>query len=342
VTEEGERPRRNGPRKAWGRAREIAFRPTLPTEQSEPRGTLLLVLTIRGSRRLVRRLGEDRIQPRAAALAFHTLLAIVPLLAVSFAILDLVGGASGLQAALDFLASRYLPPSAGQAVDAVLPLLEDLDFDAVGVVGLVTLLPIVIALVAQVELCLTDIFRTRRPKRLRRLLVYAALVIVIPLGAVLTVRYTPQIDPLSVAERIAGPFVVTWIALWLVFRYLPGTRVRSGAAAGGAALAALLLSLAKAGFGLWASQLAHSWHVVWGAVAFVPMVLVWVFVAWWLVLLGAEVAAVIQELMIAMEAPTPSPRRRIRARRWVRPRRRRRARAVRRRQRETMERITER
>jgi len=316
-------------RRAWSRARQIAQRPTLPDRGAEPKGTLFLVLLIRGSRRLLARVLEDGIQPRAAALSFHTLLAIVPVLAVAFGLIDAFGGDAAPAAVVKFLAERYFPSITADAVNAIVPLVESANFEAVGLIGVIALLPVMIAVVSQVEIALADIFRTRRPKRLRRILAYAVLVTVAPVGTVLTVRYTPpHLDPLGLLDRYGGPTVALWLILYLVFRFLPGTRVRNRAALGGAALSSIGLVFGKALFGFYAVRLAHAVHVVWGAIAFVPLVLLWVFVAWCIVLLGAEVAAVIQEIIEAVEAPRASRRRRHRPRSWQDRRQRRLLRAV--------------
>jgi membrane protein len=257
-----------------------------------------------GAVRLVGRIRADRIQPRAAALAFHTLLAFIPLTAITFALMHFFDQAEGPREILTTFVSRYFPRATDEVIDAVTPLVEHIRLETVGLISFATLLPISIALVNQIELAMTDIFRTPRPKRMVRLLVYAALVLVAPFTAMLTVRYTPDIDIITLLDRYLGPFLASTLVLYLAFRFLPGSHTRNRAALAGAVVASVLLSLAKLGFGVYATEFAAGLHLAWGAVAFVPMLLIWVFVVWFLVLVGAELAAVTQELT---EAPHPLP-----------------------------------
>ena len=311
------RGKRSLARRAIIRARDLARLSALPDDPRKSRGVFYLTLAMRGSRRLAKRLAEDRIQPRAAGLAFHTLLAIVPIAAVTFALLDTLG-ILDRRPLVASLVERYFPTAAGEVVDTIMELVDDLELEAVGLLGLATLLPVMVALITQVELAMTDIFRTRRPRRIRRLLAYALLVIVAPVGALLTVQYTPDVDFVARIDRFIGPLLVIFLLLYGAFRYLPGARIRNRAAASGALFAALTLAGAKFAFGVWAADFASGINVVWGAVAFIPIVLLWVFIAWFVVLLGAEVAAVVQELILATEAPPP--RQRIRRPRWRRQR----------------------
>jgi len=261
--------KRSVARRAIVRARQLARLSALPDDPQQSRGVLYLTLALRGGKRLVRRLQEDRIQPRAAGLAFHTLLAIVPIAAVTFALLDFFD-VLARRAVIASVVERYFPSATSDVVDAVYALVAEVNFETVGLIGFVTLLPITIALVTQVEVAMTDIFRTRRPKRIRRLFAYALLVIFAPVGAVLTVQYTPELDVVSELDRLVGPIVITFVIFYLAFRYLPGARIRNLAAVVGAALGAVALSIAKFAFGIWATDFATGTHVVWGAVAFVP------------------------------------------------------------------------
>ncbi|MCA9580229.1 MAG: YihY family inner membrane protein [Myxococcales bacterium] len=250
-------------------------------------------LSFDAGRLLLRRLKTDRLHPRAAALAFHTVLAIVPMAAVTFALIDLVGGGSAPRTALEFFSERYLPPSTARGVEALYPLVDGTDFESIGLVGLAFLLPIMLALVFQVELALTDIFRSKRGRRAIRVPVYSVLVLTAPMGALVTVHYVPEIHGFHLWNRHLLPFLTTWAVLFLAFRFLPkSVKFASGPAAVGSALAAALLAATKLAFGFYAARAATTLHVVWGTVTFLPLVLTWVFLTWYVILLGAEVTAV--------------------------------------------------
>jgi membrane protein len=289
------------------RARDFARHSMLPPAH-EPLPVRLVAIGLRGVRRLVRRVLDDRIEPRAAALAFHSILSLVPAAAIAVALLELFGGAGSAKGALEHALAHYFPDEALSGVHALAPLVESVDFSTLGLLGVATLFPVAIVILSQVELALSDIFRTRRPKKWLRLPLYALLVTAAPLVAMMSSLLRTDRETDGALERGVVPFLVTWGLLYVVFRLMPGGAIKNRAAVAGALFAALAIGAAKAIFDVWAQDLARGTRAAWGAVAFVPIVLVWVFVAWYLVLLGAEVAAVVHELTTSLTAPAPVER----------------------------------
>jgi membrane protein len=261
---------------------------------------------------LLRKLGHERLLMRASALAYDSLLAIVPFMAVSMGSVGVLGGRDTLGRLLRELTQYYVPSSAGAAVDHLIVLAETLDLHAIGLVGLLALLPVVFALIDAVEHTLADVFGTPRRTHWWRLLLLGALLSLAPLGSVLSVRYV-SVAALPL-HQLLTPIGLLTALLYLVFRHIPRLRVTRRAALIGALSAALILSLAKLAFGLYA-QLAVSLHVLWGAVAFVPLFLVWVLLSWYAVLFAAAVTAVLHNELLLREAPEVARRGRPRRRR---------------------------
>ena len=142
------------------------------------------------------------------------------------------------------------------------------------------------------------------------------------------------------AGALLGGYVLEWLrmlpealAAGSLHPFFRVGRAAYGGLLVGALAAGVLLSLAKVAFGLYATHLATSIHVLWGAIAFVPLLLVWVLLAWCIMLFAAEITAALQDELDALEAPPDSPRffhgRRLqRLRRKLRQRRRRRSAAA--------------
>lgn len=265
-----------------------------------------------------RKLSQERLLMRASALAYDSLLAIVPFLAVSLGSVGVLGGRETLIELLRELAQYYVPSAAGPAVEHSLDLAATLDFHAIGLFGIAALLPVVFALVDAVEHALADIFVMPRRTHWGRLMLLGSLLSLAPLGSVISVRYVP-LASLALHQWLA-PLALMSALLYLVFRRLPRLRVSRRAALVGAVSAALLLSTAKLFFGLYA-QLAVSLHALWGAIAFIPLFLVWVLLCWYVVLSAAGLASVLQHELSARELPPatrklrrPARRSRLRAR----------------------------
>jgi len=310
-------------RTALRHARSYARRSMLPpvAERARHPWTTRATIALRFAFRIVRRVVTDRVPQRAAALAFYTLLSVVPILAAAFALLSRFGGLAGSQSVVRFVADRYFPRATDAAIDAMTPLVTRTQVSAAGLIGIVLLLPVMTSLVRQAESALADIFRAPpQPVWSLRFLLHAALALGAPMLAVVGSRYLPHFaagGPLELVDMHLGPLLMSTAVLFLVYAYLPGRHVSRRAAALGALVAALLLEAGKLGFSLYVTYLGRSVHLVWGTVAFVPLLLVWVLLIWMFVLLGAEVAATAHELAGRLDAP-PLRRRGSNVRRWRR------------------------
>lgn len=277
-----------------------------------PREALRHLGEVLGARRtwrlLAAKLNHDRLLLRASALSYDTLLALVPLLAVSMGSVGIFGGRASLASMLRELARFYVPSSAGEAVSRLIEMAETLDFHAIGALGLIALLPVVFALLDAVELALADIFGMPRRTHWWRLWLLGMLLSLAPLIAVLSVRYIAFAANPWLQSMLA--MVLLCSMLYAVFRRMPRVRISRRASAMGALSASLILGLVKIGFGIYA-QLAVSLHVLWGAIVFLPLFLVWVLLGWFAVLFATAVASVLhRELRRLDDTTPPKPRRR--------------------------------
>lgn len=237
------------------------------------------------------RLTREKLQTRAAALSFHSLLAIVPAGAVTFALIDWVGGGESTAKATIFLVKRYLPPQALEAADTLIPLMQEADFGTIGLLGSLMLLPVVISLVRQVELAFADIFDSPRGKHLPRIFAYGILVTLVPMLTLMTITYAPSFNLPLLPFLI--PLIGATVVFFMGFRFLPRRRPSKRSAWAGAAISAVLLTTCKIFFGILGARVGFALHAVWGAITFVPMVLIWVLITWTCVLFGAVFAATV-------------------------------------------------
>lgn len=303
---------------------------TLPGDQEveQHKTTLPLTLALRGLRRLARRCITDNLPQRAASLSFFTLLSAVPLIAITFAFLRRASGIEGTQGFVAYVARRYFPSATEDAIGEVAPLLTGIDLDTIGLFGLAALMPLTFSMVREIDRALIDVFRAPQKHPVWRLGLQSLLIAAVPAGTILGARWAPHFESSEIIDRHLAPFLIATAFLFLVFKYLPGAGLRKRHALIGASVSAVLLEAGKALFSIYATYLARGLHVVWGAIAFVPMLLVWIFLAWAFVLFGAEVAAVVHELAEHVDAPPHRtrelrrnrPRHRLRVKASLRPR----------------------
>jgi membrane protein len=256
--------------------------------------------------RVYTRLRDIHLARTAGSLAFTTLLAIVPLTAVAVAFVarfPIFERALGAFEA--FLTRHFLPPSAAPLVHEHLLAFAA---QAARLTGIALPLVVVTAGMAMytVEREINAIWGIRQGRSLvRRILVYALCMTVGPVLVGTSISLTTWAIAHSFGavpfgggldRRAAAmlPFVFSAVGLTLLYRYVPARRVRAGPALAGGVLAALALEAAKYLFALYLKQVP-TWRLVYGALSALPIFMVWIYVAWIVVLAGAAVTATLAE-----------------------------------------------
>jgi membrane protein len=251
---------------------------------------------------VLRRGREERLAQGAGGLTFTTLLSLVPLLAVSFALFSRVPllRPAG-EHVREHLLRGLLPPEIARTV---LKYLARFTLNAGGLTlaGSVFLVVSALALVLSVEASLNRIWQVRKPRPLaRRLALCAALLPAGPVAIGASLWATSAL--LAVSGGLlataptwtrhaveAAPVVLSALAFACLFRFVPHAPVRRRDAVIGGVLAAIAFELGKRGFALY---LAHvpTYRTVYGAFAPLLALLVWVYYSWWVTLGAALVSA---------------------------------------------------
>ena len=274
----------------------------------------VLVLTIRGFH-------QHRVMVQGAALTYYTVLSIVPVLAVSFALARGMGFYDRFKGQVlePFLDARFgtAPESTGadeslaggslrQALDLVLSKVDEAQGLAIGVFGFAILMYTAIKLLSAVERSLNEIWGLRRGRSwTRRFTDYIAIVVVTPVLLLLgtaAVTYlrtqTLLLKPLwgdggvdvSVPIRVllqGAPLASFWLGLTFAYVALPNTRVRLRSALIGA-LAAALLWLVSQHLYVGLQVGIARYNEIYAGMASLPIFLFWVFFSWVIFLIGAE------------------------------------------------------
>jgi len=249
------------------------------------------------TRSTIRRARQVRLPQAAASLTLTTALAIVPLLAVSFALFRQFPVFKPLQVAIEQHLLKSLLPA--DLAGAVLKYLHQFATNASGLtlVGSLFVVAGAVMLLLTVEGALNQVWDVKKPRPLlRRLGLYGLILAVGPLfvGASLwatatllaastgLVRSLPP--PLAVVLDLA-PMALCCASLASLFHWLPNAPVRWRDAIIGGVLGAIVLELGKRGF---TAYLIHgpTYRSLYGAFATLPVFLLWLYFSW-LVTLGA-------------------------------------------------------
>lgn len=237
----------------------------------------------------------------AASLTYTTLLSLVPLMTVMLAVISAFPLAEQMNETIqNFLFQNFVPAS-GEVLQDYLNQFSAKAARMSGV-GFGFLIVVALMLVSSIDAALNAVWEVRRKRRpLSKFLVYWAILSLGPLligaGMVLT-SYIVSLPLLSdaasagIGRRLLGltPVLASTIAFGLMYSVVPNRRVPLRQAFLGGLVAALLFEAAKRGFAYYVTTFP-TYEAIYGTLATVPIFLVWVYLSWVIVLLGAEFTA---------------------------------------------------
>ena len=259
--------------------------------------------TSRFSRFIWQRFVDDKCFETAGALSYTTLVSLVPL---TVAVLAMFSVFPVFQSARDTLINfvfNNFVPAAGEKVQETIQSFAD---NAKGLTGLSILVMLFSALsmMISIEDRLNRIWRVHQARRWgSRLLLYWAALTLGPIlvgGGIAATSYVAampllgmaadQIHTIGMSLLATLPFLVTFFTLWLMYTVIPNIKVSRRDAAMGALLGAVLFEIARWGFGQFVSN-AQNYQKIYGALAAIPIFLLWIYLSWVIVILAASIAA---------------------------------------------------
>lgn len=257
---------------------------------------------------LRQRFRDDHMGLTASSLTFTTSIALVPFFTVALAIFTAFPMFSKLQGALQvWLVNSLIPDNISRQVLGYLTQFAK-QANKLGVAGLAVLLVTAIALILTIDRTLNGIWRVKKPRPLaQRVLIYWAAITLGPLvlGASLAVTSYVISGSRGVVGDMPGGLRVLLDVLQFfllaggmaaLYHYVPNTFVRWGHAWAGGLFVAAGIELAKKVLTLYLSSVP-TYSLVYGAFATLPILLVWIYVAWVIVLMGAVIAAYLPSLL---------------------------------------------
>lgn len=242
----------------------------------------------------------------AAAMAYTSLLALVPFMTIVFAIFSAFPAFSRLRTQLQELLFNNLVPEVGLAVsDYLNRFMENAgQSTAFGVIGLAITS---VLLLSTIEFAFGEIWRVSEPRpRVIRFLSFWAILTLAPLlfGAGLSLTSVPLLSqavdrlhqataPLSRFSTLV-PGLFEFCGFTFLYVIVPNRTVSWPDACWGGVAAAVLLEVSKAGF-VWYLRSFPAYQTIYGALSTVPIFLLWLYVAWCTVLIGAVITATLPE-----------------------------------------------
>ena len=254
------------------------------------------------------RFREDHLGLTASSLTFTTILALVPFFTVALAVFTAFPMFSKLQVALQgWLVSSLVPDGISRQVLGYLTQFAA-KASRLGVAGFSILLVTALALILTIDRTLNAIWRVQRLRPLgQRVLIYWAAITLGPLLLGASLAFTSYVMSASggLVKRLPDGVQLLFDSLQFIalaggmaalYHYVPNTPVKWRHAWTGGIFVALGIELAKKALALYLGKVP-TYSMVYGAFATLPILLVWIYVAWVIVLLGAVVTAYLPSLL---------------------------------------------
>lgn len=257
-------------------------------------------------RLVLSRFGRDGGMRIAAALSYTSLLALVPLAAIAFAVLKAFPVFQDLQGRIQALVfENFLPETISDVSEHFTGFVSNAaDMTAIGVIALAV---VAIMLLATIETALNDIFRVHHKRAfVPRMMVFWAVLTMGPIllgGSISVATYLFALSKTVGVDQLSGfgwfvtqmlPTVLTVFAFSVFYAIVPNRPVRMYHALIGGLVAGILFALVRKGFAIYIVAFP-AYQTLYGALSTIPIFLIWMYLSWAVVLIGAEVTAVLPE-----------------------------------------------
>ena len=280
-----------------GRVTRIAWE----TDPDEHRGARRLVLkALQFLVLILRNFWLDNCLLRGSALAFTTILSLVPLLALAFAILK----GFGVQNQVEPLVLEQLSGGSQEVAGRIIRYINNTNMRSLGVFGLLTLLVTAITLLDNVEDAFNSIWGVKATRSFRHkfsdyltvlisgpILIFTAVSVTTFLESQAAFKWlvqTSYLGDLLLYLLQLLPYVVVWIALTFLYLFIPNTAVRLRSALAGAVVAGTCWQIAQWWYIHFQVGVAK-YNAIYGTLAVLPIFMVWIYVSWLIVLMGVEI-----------------------------------------------------
>ncbi len=245
----------------------------------------------------VKHFKSAEISMAASSLAYTTLLSIIPLLAVSFSIFKAFGGLQKLYLTLEPIIFENLAEGSDEkTLELIRSFVDHIHAGALGVTGMVGLLITSFSMLASIEKVINRIWKTPMNRGIfQRISSYWFFITIGPLALSLAIGFASSLDmPLSQFLPSGFSFFIILIGIFFgIYRFVPHRKVSWKAALIGAVVTSIVWICAKFGYGLYIKNVV-SYDKIYGSLGAIPILLLWIYVGWLVVLTGAAFAYSIQ------------------------------------------------
>jgi membrane protein len=276
--------------------------------KGKPAGKIFFIKQLRIVLIAVRGFTEDKVQLRASALTFYTLLSVVPVLAMVFGIAKGFGFEEHLKTLLQEKLSEH-KEILGEIITFADRALKNVKGGFIAGTGLVVLIWSVMKVLGNIENAFNNIWQIKKSRGFsRKFSDYLSLVVVAPILVFVSSGFTVTQDNSFIQGNLLlylGPlfkfliwllsFTLIWFVFTLLYIILPNTKVNFKPAFAGGVIAGSMFQILQ-----WAyvnfQSLLSGYGAIYGSFAALPLFLMWMQFSWLIMLFGAEIAFAYQNV----------------------------------------------
>ncbi len=267
-----------------------------------------VVLPVRMLVVVMRQLLGGQLNLRAMSLVYTTLLSTVPLLAVSFSVLK----GFGVHNQLEPILANVLAPLGPRGLEIssnVIGFVENIKAGVLGSLGLVFLLYTVVSLTQKIESSFNYVWQVDRLRGLaQRFSSYLSVILIGPVLMFAAVGLTATITSHSAVQGLMGvepighilvltgkliPYVLVIVTFSFIYLFIPNTRVKAVPALVGGVVAGVLWQTSGWIFAAFVAT-SPNYAAIYSGFAILVLLLIWLYLSWLILLLGAQVAFYVQ------------------------------------------------
>ncbi len=257
---------------------------------------------------IIRDLALGQLSLRAMSLVYTTLLSLVPLLAFSFSVLKGLGVHNRMEPIL-YRAFEQLGPNGSELAQRVMGFVENVRADVLGTIGLAVLIYLIISLVQKIEAAFNFVWRVQEPRSIsKRFSNYLTVILIGPLLISAAVALTAAVSSNEIVQQIVSvepfgtlmltvsrllPYLIVIGTFTFIYIFVPNTEVKLGAALVGGFGAGVAWQSVGWIFGTFVVG-SGKYVAIYSSFAIVLTSMIWLYLNWLILLLGALAAFYIQ------------------------------------------------
>ncbi len=266
---------------------------------------------------LLRDVAAGDLNLRAMSMVYTTLLSVVPLLAFSFSVLKGFGVYNQLEPLL-YKFMEPLGPKGAEVAGHVIEFVANMKVGVLGSVGLALLIYTVLSLLQKIEASFNYVWRIERLRGLgQRFSNYMSVILVGPVLVFSALGITASVMNNSLMQRLVEiepfgtmilevsrlvPYLLVAGAFTFVYTFIPNTRVKMHAAAVGGLVAGILWQSTGWAFAAFIAS-STKYAAIYSSFAILVLLLIWLYINWLVLLLGAQIAFYIQHPQYLTQTP---------------------------------------